>query len=60
MKQLKSIETDQYSLQVYECGCGFHIGIDASYLDQVGDVTLKCPSCNNRLIITGYEEVSNE
>ena len=59
MKQLKSIETDQYSLQVYECGCGFHIGIDASYLDQVGNVISTCPSCNNRLIITGDEEVNH-
>ena len=38
-------DTDKYQLEVFECQCGFHIGLDASYLDQVGDITLPCPSC---------------
>jgi len=42
---LKPIETDEYSLEVIECDCGFHIGIDAIYLDQVGPVDVLCPSC---------------
>jgi hypothetical protein len=45
MKKLKSIETDQYSLEVYECDCGFHIGLDFSYIDQMGDVCVLCPNC---------------
>ena len=45
MKRLDSIETDKYVLEVLECNCGFHLGIDASYLDQVGDFKMHCPSC---------------
>lgn len=46
-KRLEDIETGQYTLEVYECGCcQFHIGLDASYLDQVGPVTIECPSCS--------------
>jgi hypothetical protein len=28
MKRLKSVETEQYSLEVIECDCGYHMGID--------------------------------
>jgi len=45
MKELLSTETEQYSLCVFECDCGFHLGLDASYLDQIGDLQVKCPSC---------------
>lgn len=49
MKKLKSIETDQYSLEVYECDCGFHIGLDFSYIDQMGDVCVLCPNCSENI-----------
>ena len=45
MKRLRSIENDQVQLEVVQCDCGFHLGIDATFLDQVGDLTIKCPSC---------------
>ncbi len=45
MKRLKSCETEQYALEVIECDCGFHLGIDATYLDQVGDFKINCPAC---------------
>ena len=45
MKRLNGVENEQVQLEVIECDCGFHIGIDATYLDQVGDVLLNCPSC---------------
>jgi len=35
MKRLKSVEND----------CGYHMGVDATYLEQVGDFKTKCPSC---------------
>ena len=47
MKRLSDIETEEYSLEVYECGCGFHLGIDATYLD-ICEHTLDgmfCPNC---------------
>lgn len=46
MKRLKSIETKEYTLEVIECNCGYHMGIDATYLDQVGDFITICPNCS--------------
>lgn len=46
MKRLKSVESDEVELEVIECDCGYHMGIDATFLDQVGDFKTKCPSCN--------------
>jgi len=44
-KELKSVETVEYSLCVFQCSCGFHIGLDASYLDAVDDIQVPCPNC---------------
>jgi len=49
MKRLKDIETDEVSLEVYQCDCGFHVGLDATYTDQVGPASVVCPSCGLRL-----------
>ena len=57
MKRLKSIENDQVQLEVIECTCGFHLGVDATYLDQVDDFIIKCPNCK-RTIST--EEIIKE
>jgi len=46
MKRLKGAETEEYSLEVMECDCGFHMGFDASYLINVGDFYFECPSCH--------------
>lgn len=47
MKRLKSVTNDQVELEVVECGCGFHLGVDSTYLDQVDDLVIKCPSCSS-------------
>ena len=49
MKRLKSIETEEYSLEVIECNCDFHIGLDATYLATVNDVVIECPSCKSKI-----------
>lgn len=47
-KQLDSVSNDHVSLEVYECGdCGFHIGLDSSFIEQIGDIKIKCPACEN-------------
>lgn len=51
--ELESAETDKYSLCVFECSCGFHIGIDSSYLLQVADVRIDCPSCHAVIAVEG-------
>jgi len=45
MKRLNSVETEQVQLEMVECDCGFHLGIDSTYLDQVGDCKITCPKC---------------
>jgi predicted nucleic acid-binding Zn-ribbon protein len=57
MKRLNGAVTEQYELEVVECECGYHMGIDSTYLLQVGDMTVECPSCG-RFINT--EEVCPE
>jgi hypothetical protein len=45
MKELSKQEADEKMELIYiEMPSGLHIGIDASYLDQVGDFKLKLPT----------------
>jgi len=55
MKQLKDSITEEYELEVWECDCGFHIGLDATYLEQVGEINIACPACA-KLIAISWEE----
>ena len=48
-------ETERFVLEVYECNCGFHIGLDATYMDQVCGLTLICPCCSKEHKISGFE-----
>lgn len=45
MKRLNSIETATVVLEIGECDCGYHFGVDASYLVEVGDFSFPCPAC---------------
>lgn len=56
MKRLNDVENDQVQLEVYECDCGFHIGLDATYTDQVGEISIRCPHCLR--LITTFENNS--
>ena len=47
MKLLNSIENEQVQMDIVECDCGYHMGLDASYLIQVGDFKADCPSCDS-------------
>ena len=50
IKYITDISTDKVSLEVYECECGFHIGVDATYLEQVSEqLKMKCPSCKRTM-----------
>lgn len=53
-KCIDCISNELYELEIYECSCGFHIGLDATYLDQCGPIKTPCPSCgallNTKLI----------
>lgn len=55
VKVITGIST--YELEVVEClSCGFHLGLDASFLDQVAGVTMKCPGCDTILTVAGCGE----
>ena len=45
-KIIEFVKTDKVELSVYECECGFHLGIDSTYLEQVEEIKINCPSCN--------------
>jgi len=46
----------KYELEVVEClKCGFHMGLDATYLEQKGGLMLPCPSCGEPLLIPAIE-----
>ena len=49
MKRLDSVETEKIQLEIIECDCGFHIGLDATYLIQVGDFIIECPACSTQI-----------
>ena len=49
MMRLDDIKTDQVHLEVYECLCGFHVGLDAAYIDQVENISINCPACGLRI-----------
>ena len=36
-------------LCIGECECGFHFGVDATYLDQIGDYFFECPACHRMI-----------
>lgn len=50
LKWIGDAETDKCQLEIYECTrCGFHIGLDFTFLDQVDTevIFVICPSCRN-------------
>jgi len=56
MKEIKQTDAE---LLVIECDCGFHLGLDASYLEQVHYIKIACPSCG--MVIDSREtDVSEE
>lgn len=58
-KYIESVTTDKVELEVYECSCGFHLGIDATYVDQVSDCSFICPSCGE-IISTKDDDENSE
>jgi len=52
-QRLNDVETEEYSLEVYRCSCGFVVGFDATFIDQVcppADFpSVVCPACGMRI-----------
>lgn len=49
--EIKTINPSSCELITIECECGYHMGIDYSYVEQVSDFKTFCPSCD-RIIDT--------
>jgi hypothetical protein len=47
--RLSDIETDEVQLEVIECNCGYHIGFDATFAEQVDTASVICPACGLRI-----------
>ena len=45
MKRLHRVNTRQAELEIVECDCGYHMGIDATYLLSVESIRTTCPAC---------------
>ena len=43
---MKYVSIKKCEIDIIECNCGYHLGVDATYLDQVGDFVTICPACN--------------
>jgi hypothetical protein len=55
---MKRVDASKCEMEYYECTCGFHFGIDATYLDQVEEhIQVKCPACDNKHIFTTLDDV---
>lgn len=57
LNYVESLQGETASLDVHECLCGFHIGVDTTYLEQVSSVSIACPACDNSIYVAGYENV---
>ena len=55
LSHLEDIQTGKVALEIYECACGFHLGLDATYLGQVGAVEMACPGCKKMFAIKPFE-----
>lgn len=60
MKYIETLTGEKAALEVVECDCGFHLGIDGSYLVQVGDVQIKCPVCERMIDTAQIQELGTE
>ncbi len=52
---IDEIHANVYTIVVYQCECGFHIGFDLTYLDQVGNIKIPCPACARLMDTTGSD-----
>jgi len=60
MKRLESWYKNTIELEVFECDCGFHVGIDGSWLDQCEEEAKEweflCPSCGRFIPVNELTE----
>ena len=50
MIKIGEVDNERYTLEVWECSCGYHMGFDVTYLEQIGPIKAECPSCGDFLL----------
>lgn len=65
MRRIMSVEEGKVQLEVIECDCGYHMGVDATYIEQAQDFVTCCPACGaeiDTLVVLAEDpsEVSEE
>lgn len=55
-KFIGNANSDRFELEVIECKCGYHMGFDSTFIEQVGEITTFCPSCSEYLTYGTDEE----
>jgi len=46
---MKRVPLSKCEIEVIECDCGYHMGIDSTFLEQVDHFTTPCPSCGKEI-----------
>lgn len=46
MNSPKFVNIEKCEIDVVECVCGYHIGIDSTFIDQVEHFKTICPACD--------------
>ena len=55
----KELSEDMVQMIYVECpNCGYHMGVDYTFMDQVheGDLDIECPVCEMKGLVKGVEE----
>lgn len=57
---IESLQGETATVEVVECSCGYHMGIDSTFLDQVSDMKVSCPSCGATINTALIPEISHD
>ena len=44
---MKRVNLKDCEIEVIECDCGYHLGVDRTFIEQVGHFETVCPCCEN-------------
>lgn len=46
---MKRKDISQCEMEIIECDCGYHLGVDSTFIEQVGHFITECPSCKKKI-----------
>jgi len=46
---MKQVNIDKCEIEIIECDCGYHLGVDMTFIAQVGHFITDCPSCKTMI-----------